>query len=451
MSSLSRQLADFIYRLSYDQLGEEIVKQVKKCLLDFIGVSLVGSTSSIGRILINFIRKIGGVEESTIIGGGCRAPCINAAFINGVLAHIHELDDGHRFAMGHPGAVTIPSALAVGEKINATGKELITATVAGYEVFARIARAVNPSHLRRGFHTTGTCGVFAAATAAGKLLGLSVDELSNALGLAGIQAAGLLEVMRGESVAKPLQPGKAAQSGVLSALLAQNGITAPDTILEGENGFCRAVSDEYNLQVIVDNLGISYEIMGTYFKFHASCRHTHSVIDATLKLVSEYNILPRDVEKIIVKTYSIAYDLCGREYEPKTPSTAKFSIPYCVSLAILERNVGPEAFTIEKIRNRDILDLARKVRVEVDPEIDKHVPKERGAKVEIIMRNGEKISSIVKNPFGEPETPASLNDLKNKFRALAAKAISINNIEDLIALIDRIEVLDDVAEIFKYV
>jgi 2-methylcitrate dehydratase PrpD len=447
MDTLSRKLANFIYGLKYDHLRGEVVKQVKKCLLDFLGVSLLGSTSSIGRTLVNFVKNIGGVEESTVIGECLKVPCINAAFINGVLAHIHELDDGHRFAMGHPGAVVIPAALAVGERNNASGRELITSITAGYEVFVRIAKAVNPSHLQRGFHTTGTCGVFAAAAASGKILGLNVDELSNALGLAGIQAAGLLEVVRGESIAKPLQPGKAAQSGVISALLAQNGVSAPDTIFEGENGFCHAFSDSYDLQVITEGLGESYEIMRIYFKFHASCRHTHPAIDGVLKLVKEYNILPEEIEEVQVKTYSIAYNLCGKEYEPKTVSTAKFSIPYCVSAAILRGSVGPEAFTVESIK--DTVNLARKVKVTVDPEIDANFPRERGAKVKIVRGNGEEVEVFTRNPFGEPEAPASIEDIKGKFKSLASKAISASSVNSLIMLVDKLEALKDISEILS--
>jgi 2-methylcitrate dehydratase PrpD len=395
------------------------------------------------------MKSMGGAEESTVIGEYGKIPCVNAAFVNGALAHIHELDDGHRFAMGHPSATVIPAALAVGEKNDATGKELITAIVVGYEVFVRIACSINPSHLQRGFHTTGTCGTFGAAAASGKILGLNMNELANALGIAGIQAAGLMEVTQGESVVKPLQPGRAAQSGVLAALFAQNGITAPDTILEGENGFCRATSDSYNLQTIVRNLGKDYEIMRVYFKFHASCRHTHPSIDATLKLVNEYNTAPEEIKEIRVKTYSTAYNLCGKEFEPKTVSTAKFSLPYCISAAILQRNVGPEVFTVEKIKDQNVLNLAKKVKVEVDPEIDKSAPKERGAKVEIIRINGEKHECFIKNPLGEPEVPASSEDLKNKFRVLSTKVIPTDSANDLITIIDKLETLKNVKEIME--
>lgn len=444
---LSKQLANFICKIRYDQLERKIIEQTKRCFLDFVGVSLLGSTTDTGRILIRLMKSMEGVKESTIIGEYDKIPCINAAFVNSAIAHIHELDDGHRFAMGHPGAPVIPAALAIGEKVDAAGKELITATVVGYEVFIRIACSINPSHLKRGFHTTGTCGTFGAAAAAGKILGLNVNELTNALGIAGIQAAGLMEVMRGQSVVKPLQPGRAAQSGVLAALLAQNGITAPDTILEGENGFCRATSDNYNPQIVVRDLGKDYKIMGVYFKFHASCRHAHPSIDATLELVNKYNISSEEVKEIRIQTYSTAYNLCGKEYKPKTVSTAKFSLPYCISVAIVEGKVDPDVFTIDKIKDQNILSLAKKVKVEVNPEIDKSVPKERGSIVEIVKISGEKYECYVKNPYGEPEVPASSEDLKNKFKALSTEVISTQKADKLIELIDKLESLKSIKEV----
>lgn len=444
MPTGSRELARFICRARYDRLEKKVTKQAKKCFLDFVGVSLLGSDTDVGRVLVSLISKIGGIKESTLIGERGKVPCINAAFVNGAMAHIDELDDGHRFAMGHPGAPVIPAALSVGEKIGASGKELITAITVGYEVFSRIACSINPSHLNRGFHTTGTCGTFGAAAAAGKILGLNVNELASGLGIAGIQAAGLMEVMRGNSVVKPLQPGRAAQSGVMAALLSQSGITAPDTILEG---FCRATSDNYDLQMVTKNLGKDYEIMRVYFKLHASCRHIHPSIDAALELMSRHNIVPEEIDEVRIQTYSTAYNLCGKEYEPQTVSTAKFSLPYCISVAIIEGSVNPGTFTVNKIRDQRILNLAKKVKVEIDPKIDKSVPNERGARVEIWKSSGVKYECFVKNPRGEPEVPASSEDLKDKFRVLSTKVISTQRAEEAMILVDKLETLENVKEI----
>jgi 2-methylcitrate dehydratase PrpD len=445
--TLTKSLAEFVYELRSDKLERKVIEQAKNCILDYVGVSLFGSSSDIGQNLINLIASMKGTKESTIIGGVTKVPCFNAAFVNGALSHIYELDDGHRFAMGHPGAPVISAALSVAERIDATGSELLTAIIAGYEVFIRISSAINPSHFKRGFHTTGTCGTFGAAAAAGKLLGLTINGLTNALGIAGIQAAGFLEVTKGESMVKPIQVGRAAQSGVLASLLAESGITAPETILEGEMGFCRATSDNYNLQAVLRNLGKEYEIMKVYFKFYPSCRHTHPSIDAVLKLLDAYKVQPEEIARIEVRTYSAAYELCGKEYEPKSISAAKFSIPYCIAAAIIRKKVDHEAFSNDKIKDQFMLRLAKKVMVRVDHEIDKRVPKERGAIVEIIKKNGERYRCYVRIPYGEPENPASPEDLKNKFKILATKVISSQKVNSLLNLIAQLEKVKKIEEI----
>ena len=446
----SSELAKFVNALDYNSFDEEVIEKAKLCLLDFIGVSLFGSDTDLAKITSSTMKQMGGVEESTVIGESIKLPCMNAAFVNGVAAHIHELDDGHRFAMGHPGIPVISAALAVGEKNNSTGKDLIAAIVAGYEVFVRIGSSINPSHFERGFHTTGTCGAFAAAASAGKILHLNVNELINALGIAGIQAAGLMEVTKGASEIKPLQPGKAAMNGIFSVMLAQGGITAPESILEGSSGFCFATSDKYDLQAITKGLGDNFEIMRSYFKFHSSCRHTHPTIDATLRLVSEHNVKADEVAEVRIHTYSAAINLCGQEYEPKTVSTAKFSIPYCVSVAIIEGKVHPDTFTIEKIRDQTILDFAKKVKIEIDPEIEKFVPAKRGARVEIVKTNGESLECFVTNPYGEPEVPATPTDVKSKFVSLSARVVTTERANKIMELVDRLDSLDSLKELTEY-
>jgi len=244
-STITDELTDFGVRLEYKDLPKDVVKQTKKSILDAIGVILAGSKSKTGEIFVSLVKEFGGVEDSTIFGDGSKVPPPNAALVNGTMGHIHELDDGHRFALGHPGVTSIPAAFSVAEKIGASGKELIPAIVLGYEMFIRVAQAINPSHRERGFHTTGTCGTFGAAVSASKVVGLDKPDFVNAIGIAGVQAAGLMEVMRGESRIKPMNAGRAAHNGVLACLLAKRGLTAPNTILDGENGFFRAYSDRF--------------------------------------------------------------------------------------------------------------------------------------------------------------------------------------------------------------
>jgi 2-methylcitrate dehydratase PrpD len=365
------------------------------------------------------------------------------------MGHVHELDDGHRFALGHPGVTSIPAAIAVAEKVDAGWKELITATVLGYDMFIRVARAINPSHLSRGFHTTGTCGTLGSAVAAAKILGLDEKEIVNALGIAGVQAAGLMEVMRGESMIKPFNAGRAAYNGTLAALLAERGISAPNTVLEGHNGFCKAYSDTYDLKRMMDGLGEDFQIMGVYFKLHAACRHAHPAIDCILHLAKEYMLAPEEVEKVVVKTYSAAYKLTGTEYEPKTESTAKFSIPYCIATALTYGKVGIDEFAMDKITDKRLLQLARRVKVKIDPEIDTLVPEKRGALVEVFTIGGGRYEWMVENPRGEPENPVGDKELRAKFKTLTSSILDNDRIYSIIKVLENLESLNSIKKLTK--
>jgi len=448
--SVSERLAVFIKNLEYDNLPKAVIEQAKRCLLDTIGVTLAGFRTETGRTFVSLAREWGGDEEATIFGDGVRVPSPNAALVNGTMGHVLELDDGHRYALGHPGVTSIPAAIAVAEKVGASGEDLITALVLGYDIFVRVARAVNPSHRGRGFHTTGTCGTFGAAAAAGKILGLDEEGMINAFGIAAIQAAGLMEVMRGESRIKPLNAGRAAHNGSLAALLAERGITAPRTIFEGGNGFFRAYSDNYDVKEIIDRLGEKYHIRGIYTKLYPTCRNIHPAIDCTLHLARENRLTPKEIDKIIVKTYSTAYKLTGKEYEPKTESTAKFSTPYCLAVAITYGRVGLDEFTSDKITDKRLLHLARKVKVEVDPAIDELAPEKRGASVEIFTKGGGRYEWTVENPRGEPEIPVSNEQLRDKFKTLVSPILDNNKVYDIINIVYRLEKLKDINNLTKF-
>jgi 2-methylcitrate dehydratase PrpD len=271
--------------------------------------------------------------------------------------------------------------------------------------------------------------------------------MANALGIAGIHAAGLMEVMRGESMIKPLNSGRAANNGVLSALLAEQGITAPRTIFEGNDGFLRAYSDHYDAEKLMEGLGDEYPIMGTYVKLHAACRHAHPAIDCALKLAEKHDLTPDLVEEVVVRTYQTVYRLTGTEYEPKTVSTAKFSTPYCIAAALTFGRVSLDAFTPEKIADPKLLKLAQRVKVVVDPEIDILAPEKRGASLEITVEGGNKYEWAVGNPRGEPEYPVSDEELKDKFRSLVNPVLGSKYVKKIIKKIWELENLEDIREL----
>jgi 2-methylcitrate dehydratase PrpD len=411
------KLASFVSDLKYEKLSLNVIQKTKETIIDFIAALLAGChwDSVLSQKLIELIISNGGSQEATIIGHGIKVPVVNAAMCNSVLSHVVELDDGHRVARGHPGTVVVSPALAMSEYLHSNGRELITAIVAGYDVLIRVASSMNPSHLERGFHTTGTCGTLAAAAVAAKLYKLNDEETANALGLAGTQAAGLLEVTIDGQMAKPLHPGKSAYAGVLSAMMAKNGVQGPKTIIEGAKGFARAMSDECDYELMLKDLNKVFHISDCYIKPYPSCRHTHPPVDAAISLLKESKFDNDDIKNILIRTYPAAISHTGKIFKPKTPEEAKFSIPYCVCAALVKGKFGLNELEVDCLNNELINILSDKVIIEPDQNLESKSPKTRGAEVSIIFKNGDKLFKRIGLPKGEVENPVSIDDLINKF------------------------------------
>jgi 2-methylcitrate dehydratase PrpD len=330
------------------------------------------------------------------------------------------MDDGHRFASLHPGTVVIPAAIATAEMIQASTRDLIAGVVVGYEVMIRIGMGINPSSLQRGFHTTGTVGTFGAAAAAANIMKLGHEETISALGLAGLQGAGLLQVnheLKGAEV-KPLNPAKATASGLLSAILAQAGARGPVDILEGPDGFIKAMADGLNERGLTSDLGQRFEISNVYTKFYAACHHAHASIDAALEICRDAEVDIAGVRGISVETYPIALRLAGIAH-PTTPSAARFSIPFSVALALTKKDASAVAYSEESVRDDGIQSLAEKVQLLVSRKWEKLYPDKRGATVTITDNKNRAWSAEVELAKGEPENPGSEEDIRKKFYANA--------------------------------
>jgi len=418
MDNLSSIYADYICHTDYNNLPSRIITRAKQSIQDLIGVSLAGyKLMEFPRYVVNYMTAVGGKPEAAIISNTNRKfPALNAAFANGTCAHALELDDGHRLAGSHPGAVVIPAAIACAELCGASTKELINGVIVGYEVVIRIAMAINPSSLLRGFHTTGTTGPFGAAAAAASIMHLNKEETIGALGLAGMQGAGLLEVMHDSEAAKvkSLTPARAAMSGLFAAVMAQTGARGPAAILEGDDGFLRAMSDKVNRKLLTRGLGKTFEIENTYTKFHAACRHVHAAIDAALETCRREQIDPKKITSINVETYPVALNLCSTIH-PTTPSGAKFSLPFCIALALVKGDAGADKFSGENINDAWIQDLAGKTKLSVSSKWEKLYPDKRGATVSITDSRRVTMSAEMDLAIGEPEKPASPEDFSRKF------------------------------------
>jgi 2-methylcitrate dehydratase PrpD len=434
-ATVAEQWSAHFLSTPFERLSADVVEQAKRALLDYIGVAIGGANMPMAQIAAAYFTELGGKPEASLILDQKRLPAIHAALVNGVFGHALDMDDGHRMAAGHPGVATLPAALAAAEVHRSSGQDLLHAVVCGYEVFVRIGAHLNPAHLKRGFHTTATVAPFAAATTVGLLAGLDQARLTRALGLAGVQGAGLMEVFHDGARAKPFQTARSAAAGLLAADLAARDALGPRTILEGEQGFLAAMCGDRSPDALTAGHGPDpdWAIRGVYFKLYAACRHTHAAVDAARALRDEYALRPEHVERVVVRTYSVADQLCGATELPSGPSEAKFSLPFTIALGLTVGHAGQSCFTPESVADETLRSLAARVRVEIDPEIERTYPQKRTAAVDLTTVDGRLLQAEVPIARGEPEIPLSQADVEAKFLDNARVALSEEQAHAIIA------------------
>jgi 2-methylcitrate dehydratase PrpD len=380
------------------------------CFLDFLGVSIAGSKMRSGHI----IKNVMDLDNKTPIVSSLETSPLESCLINGVYAHSMDLDDGHRLAHLHPGSVVIPAALAAAEKFESNGKDFLTAIIIGYQISIFMGMLVNPEHRLKGFHSTGTCGTFGAAATVSKLMKLDQTTIINALGLAGTQAAGLLESDHAGSMGKHLHAGKAAQAGFLSALLANNGFTGAQSIIEGDEGFLSSMSTiptDEKIDSLKNLLFNSYFISGVYLKKYPVCRHLHSAIDAAISLRNENRIEHNEIIEINIETYKIASE--HDNYQPETTEAIRQSLPIIIALSICKGEISTDNLTL----NKNVEDIASKVKINYNPEFELLYPEKRVSKLKIKTKRNT-YEKTVHLPRGEPEKPFKWDDVYEKFESL---------------------------------
>lgn len=450
-----KNISNFIFNYDYKHGSSETIKAIKVAFLDYFGVTYRGFNEDPSRIAflsINELYNGSSTLTASIIGeGDNRQDMINAAFVNGVSAHSLDLDDGHRKAHIHLGAIVFSTALAIGEAYNVSGKDFLEAAIVGYEIGILLGELVNPQHRNKGFHSTGTVGTFVAGAVAAKLLKLNENQITNALGLCGTQAAGLLESDHSGSMGKSLHVGKAVYNGILSVFLAKNGFTGSETVLDGEEGFLKTMAysglgEDYTLEEVFSKVG-EVEVKEIYFKKYPVCRHLHSSIEAILKLRNIINKEYDHIESIFVKTYEIA--VSHDNYNPKTLEDLKQSLPYALAIALVCGNVTLD--NLKSLISHGLLNdesdsetvnlikkIANKVVISIDPQFEELYPDQRPSNVIIRLdenfRNGI-FQNIVSIPKGDIENPFKLSEIVSKFKELnpkydVGKLSLIDNIED---------------------
>lgn len=444
-------MAELVAKTQYESLSSEVVKQAKNCILDLVGVALAAANSKLGQMALELAQEMGTVQESSVWGNGEKLSSTAAVFVNAMRGHIIDMDDGHRFGAVHMGVITVPVAIALAEKEDLTGRELIEAIVVGYEIGVRLGAFINPGHLKRGFHSTATVGVFASAAVAAKILQLSHSQTENCFSLAGLQSAGLLEALTSGHMGKSFQVGRAAQNGVWAAFAAKLGMEGPEQIIEGNDGFLHAYTNGgKESEELFRDMGMPFQILSIYLKKHAACRHIHPALDAIEILKCQQNLRPEDVVAIDVETYSVAVKLTGKN--PKDPSAiaAKFSLPLSIGLMLTFGEAGPDVYTDQNAVHPLVRSMAEIVTIRTSPQRDNLYPTQRGAMVTIKTLGGT-FTQEVNFPKGEPENPLDQLEIVDKFKANAAQVFQPERAEQLVQCISNIENMKirDLAELLK--
>lgn len=415
-------LSEFASQIRYENIAAEVLARTRICLLDYLGAAAVGIATQEARLARKYASTVGGSTQSQAFGMKQKTSMPLAALVNGLTCHACELDDAHRYATGlHPAATIIPAVLAIGEPLCSPWEDILPAIIAGYEIAGRVGKAINPSHRYRGFHSTGTIATLGAAAAGSRMLGLDCERTSWAIGIAGSLAGGIFAFLTEGSMNKLLHAGNAAANGVTAALLAQSGFTGPSQVLEDKEGFCRAFSDEYDLDSITRGIGNRYQIEDTYFKQYASCGQSFGAIDAIIDMREEVLASQSEIKNIRIETFRAAAVL-----DNKTPDTirkAKFSIPFVSALALLKGRVGHFDFDANSLDDHNIMELAQKVDVIENEKLTSEFPRKRTAIVTIKLADGQLYIRQVDIPRGMPENPLSDEDLLFKFKTLTTSII----------------------------
>ncbi|MGV6876233.1 MmgE/PrpD family protein [Pseudochelatococcus sp. B33] len=417
--------------------------KAKTLVTDYFGVAIGGSQTDSADIAARFVLSAGGREEASLIGRReSKVPAVHAAFANAIASHSIEMDDVDVLALFHFSPPVVSAALAAAELADSTGAEFVSAVVLGCEMMARASDATNFSLRNRGFHTTPSCGVFGAAVAAGRLLKLSADQMTSALGLAGAQASGLME-MYGPSMQKRFNPGPAARNGLTAALMARLGYTGAATILDGERGFCRAFSDEPDFSKLTDGLGTDFPIYIEY-KPYSCARPIHNAIDCALDVRNQLGEPPEAIESITMLRHPAwaQYHLNPR---PATYHEAQVSLPYSVAVALIEGEALPPQYNDEKLNDPSIQRLSEMVQVFPDESLLRGV----SCRMTVTTRDGRTLVSQVDHPLGSIERPMPSERVNHKLHMLADPVIGKAGVDNLVDLVGSLEGLDTVGALMR--
>lgn len=456
--NVTKELSEFVVNTHFNDLPQAAVIIAKKAFLDGISVGIAGSLEQSSQIVTRFAKK-NGKGNSSILRNNYKVPSFLAALANGTMMHALDFDDQNWDAIIHPTAVIIPSLLAIGEERESPGKDILTAYILGFEAAVKVGKMVQPHHLEIGWHPTSTLCTIGSAVACGKLLNLNVIQMQYAIGNAASQACGIIGNFG--TMTKPFHAGKAASNGVMAAMLAQEGLTANENIITAKLGFCEVFGKGKDRQFNLDSfnyLGNPFEIIdsGICIKKYPSCFCTHTSIDGTLKLINKHNLKSSDIDKIIC----IMHPRRLREVnhpEVSSPSEARFSVQYCVSVAILDGAVTMEHFKDKcfPLNNR-VQEMINRVEVKGDSTIGTNAKKEIervGSKIIIRLKNGQEYSQEI-TKLNLIDSNISIEEdsfLIKKFNECLKDKIEQNKVNELLIRIIHLEDISNIKNVIDLI
>lgn len=435
---LIETFGSYLAETRFSDLPAEVVKTAKVRLLDLLASGLAGYRTGLYRPVAAALQP--GPGPVAIWGEGRRVTAKDAAIVNSFMAHCTYFEDGSRATGGHPSSALVPAVLALGEARPATGEQVILGMVLGYEVFIRVGSAIYPATVSRGFQPTAILAALGAAAGCAKLLDLDARGCANALAIAANLGAGLKEALKA-SASQPIQVGRSCEGGLTAALLAQQGLKGFPGILDA---FMAAHAETPDREAVLPGLGTTYKIEETYLKVHGGCRGNHAPIDVVLRIMSENFLTAAEIAQICIGIDSVT--AASEIRQPANGEAAQFSIPFSVAVALLCGDASPFQFTDERVRDPHIRRFMERVRVEVRPEMDRLLPRKRGATAEIVTADGRTFRAAIDVARGEPEAPFTAADIEAKF-AKVAEGVLGDGVSRVIDTVRQLEKLSDVGEL----
>jgi 2-methylcitrate dehydratase PrpD len=453
---LAEKVAEFLVNEKYEDLPQETIEKVKEFTLDVIGCIIGASQQPQIKALNAVVSTEGGNPHASVFAHGLKTSMMNAALMNGTMGHAFDFDDDHREGTMHPSVAVFPAVFAIGENRGVPGRQFLRSFILGLEIMIRLGESLLGKSYYQGFHPTGTCGVFGAAAASATIMGLDALRTKYAIGIAGSFSAGTQECTGEGAWQKPLQAGHPALGGVLAALLAEQGYIGTGTVFDGPYGLIKALSykDQYDYGRVTDTLGQKWEMTETSIKVHACCRFSGPVADCALDLYNQ-GVRAKDVKQILAKVGKFTVEmLCYPEERKRKPIThvdAQFSLPWAIAVAICKNRTGIYEFRGDVLEDPEVLTLAQKVAWELDPAAEAMYPKAYPSTLIAELNDGRKLTAHVDYPKGDPENPATKEEILEKFHLLTQDFFDLKKRQAIIEAVDRLDTMTDISELANLV